>query len=146
MKKKLKWKLAFQRCFPQLFLPGKCCRHITRQCLSKRQIKWNRREIYCWCKMWGRLFKKDELECEWKLREGEEKENCMHNTWLPQQCFHSTDSDRQMPVICYPIFGPKLQNISYASFSVTIKNIPQNRFEKWYFEFMHITTYMFRVM
>ena len=70
--------------------------------------------------MWGRLFKKDELECEWKLREGEEKENCMHNTWLPQQCFHSTDSDRQMPVICYPIFGPKVQTYHMA-LSVTVK-------------------------
>ncbi len=26
---------------------------------------------------------------------------------MPQQCFHSTDSDRQMPVICYPIFEEK---------------------------------------
>ena len=44
----------------------------------------------------------------------------MHNTWLPQQCFHSTDSDRQMPVICYPIFGPKVQTYHMA-FSVTVK-------------------------
>ena len=76
--------------------------------------------------MWGRLFKKDELECEWKLREGEEKENCMHNTWLPQQCFHSTDSDRQMPVICYPIFGPKVQTYHMA-LSVSVKNITKNK-------------------
>ena len=129
----MKWKVAFQNCFPQLFLPGKCCRHITRQCLSKRQIKWNRREIYCWCKMWDEGFLDEDKvwmkeKERWRVRV--KNENCMHNTWLPQQCFHSTDSDRQMPVICYPIFGPKLQNISYASFSVTIKNIPQNHLEK----------------
>ena len=53
-------------------------------------------------------------------------ENCMHNTWLPQQCFHSTDSDRQMPVICYPIFGPKVQTYHMA-LSVSVKNITKNK-------------------
>ena len=59
-------------------------------------------------------------------KNGGERENCMHNTWLPQQCFHSTDSDRQMPVICYPIFGPKVQTYHMA-LSVSVKNITKNK-------------------